>query len=103
MTNVVLAPSRYEDGFRRGIEWAAHAPEAELRELVECTRGRRWTRITVRPDWWSLRAELTEEAGVLDGVNGVSTVSRGPFTRGFVESASFLWFDPDLVGDEPAD
>jgi hypothetical protein len=102
MTNAVVVRSRYEDGFRRGLEWASHAPEAELRELVECARGRRWTRITVRADWPSLRAELAT-AGVLETRDGAVTLGRDPFARAFVESASFLWFDPDLARDELAD
>ena len=38
MTNAVLTPLGYEDGFRRGLVWAAEAPVSELQELVESTR-----------------------------------------------------------------
>jgi hypothetical protein len=96
MTNAVLTPLGYEDGFRRGLAWASAAPVTELSELVECTRGRNWHTIPVRADWVSLRAELAPL--VLEQGNEV-VLRREPYVAGFVESASFLFWDPEGVDD----
>ena len=95
MTNAVLTPLGYEDGFRRGLVWASEAPVTELRELVESTRGQ-WSAIAVRSDWTSLRVELAPL--VLDH-GDEAVIRREPFVRGFVESASFLFWDPESVDD----
>jgi len=96
MTNAVLTPLGYEDGFRRGLAWASEAPVTELRELVESTRSKKWTAIPVRADWTSLRVELAPL--VLDhGDHAV--LRREPFVVGFVESASFLFWDPESIDD----
>ncbi len=98
MANAVLTPLGYEDGFRRGLAWASAAPVTELQELVESTRSRAWTAIAVRDDWTSLRVEL---APLVDDRDAV--LRRDPFVTGFVESASFLFWDPDSVDDGDAD
>jgi len=95
MTNAVLTPLGYEDGFRRGLAWAAEAPASELRELVESTRSRAWTVIAVHDDWTSLRVELAPL--LADGEEAV--LRRVPFVVGFVESASFLFWDPESIDD----
>jgi hypothetical protein len=96
MTNAVLTPLGYEDGFRRGLAWASEAPVTELRELVESTRSRNWVEIPVRNDWTSLRVELASLA-LEHGDDAV--LRREPFVVGFVESASFLFWDPENVDD----
>ena len=96
MTNAVLTPLGYEDGFRRGLAWASEAPVNELQELVECTRRRAWTAIRVHDDWTSLRIEL---APLVDGHDADPVLRREPFVVGFVESASFLFWDPESIDD----
>jgi hypothetical protein len=100
MTNAVLTPLGYEDGFRRGLAWAAEAPMTELRELVESTRSRKWSAIPLRSDWTSLRVELAPL--VLEHGNE-AVLPREPFVMGFVESASFLFWDPEGIDDDFAD
>jgi hypothetical protein len=95
MTNAVLTPLGYEDGFRRGLAWAAEAPVSELQELIESTRCRGWTAIPVRDDWTSLRVELASL--ILDDERAL--LRREPFVVGFVESASFLYWDPESIDD----
>ena len=96
MTNATLTPLGYEDGFRRGLAWASAAPVSELQELVECTRRSTWRAIPVREDWTSLRVELAPLV-LTDGDEAV--LRREPFVMGFVESASFLFWDPEGVDD----
>jgi hypothetical protein len=97
MANAVLTPLGYEDGFRRGLVWASEAPVTELQELVESTRRRAWTAIPIREDWTSLRAELAPL------VADDAVLRRDPFLTGFVESASFLFWDPEGIDDGFAD
>jgi hypothetical protein len=96
MANTVLTPLGYEDGFRRGLAWASAAPVTELQELVESTRSRSWTAIPVRDDWTSLRVEL---APLVDDHGDRAVLPRDPFVVGFVESASFLFWDPESIDD----
>jgi hypothetical protein len=100
MANAVLTPLGYEDGFRRGLAWASTAPVTELRELVEATRSRTWTAIPVQDDWTSLLVEL---APLVEVDDRAAVLRRGPFVTGFVESASFLFWDPEGVDDGNAD
>ncbi|MGZ8735267.1 MAG: hypothetical protein ACXW1M_08775 [Acidimicrobiia bacterium] len=100
MTNAVLTPLGYEDGFRRGLAWASGAPVIELQELVESARRRTWTTIPVHDDWTSLRVELAPFVGD-DGSTAV--LRREPFVVGFVESASFLFWDPESIDDDLTD
>lgn len=100
MANAVLTTQGYEDGFRRGLAWASAAPVNELQELVEATRSRSWNAIPVRDDWTSLRVEL---APLLDHRDRGAVLRREPFLVGFVESASFLFWDPESVDDGFAD
>ncbi len=100
MTTAVLTPLGYEDGFRRGLAWASEAPVTELHELVDATRGKKWTAIPVPSHWTSLRVEL---APVVLEHDDDMVLRRDPFVVGFVESASFLFWDPESIDDDSTD
>jgi hypothetical protein len=93
-----LAGRRYEEGYLCGIEWASGAPDVELGEFLGCATARHATTITVRPEWLTLRSEL-DRFGFTPADGGPIQLDRSPFVLGFVESASFLWWDADGADD----